>query len=109
MPGAPAFQSRTATIFPMDYLRRQKSLAAELRRSRLPALIVTHLPNIRYLCGFTGSAGVLLVVAGEQAPRLTFFTDGRYTSQAGAEVQGAKVVITRKSAQVDACAAAQRA
>ena len=93
----------------MDYTRRQKSLAAELRRSRLPALIITHLSNVRYLCGFTGSAGVLLVIAGERKPRLTFFTDGRYTSQAAAEVRGAKVVIASKPALAEACAAAQRA
>ena len=93
----------------MDYIRRQKRLAAELRRSRLPALVITHLPNIRYLCGFTGSAGVLLIVAGERAARLTFFTDGRYTTQAAEEVQGAKVVVTAKPALAAACAAAGRA
>ena len=93
----------------MDYESRQKGLAAALRSSRLPALIITHLPNIRYLCGFTGSAGVLLAVSGSRATRLTFFTDGRYTSQAAAEVQGAKVVIAKKAAIVEACGAVLRA
>ncbi len=41
------------------------------------ALLVTHLPNIAYLCGFTGSSGVLLV----EATSATLFTDSRYTFQ----------------------------
>ena len=58
----------------------------------LDGLLVTHLPNIRYLCGFRGSAGALLVT-----PKgAWFFTDGRYTEQARNEVGGAKIVITRK-------------
>ena len=60
---------------------------------------MTHLPNIRYLCGFTGSAGVLVCAGG----RFAFFTDGRYTVQSRAEVKGAKVVIT-KGAALDAAA-----
>jgi len=63
-----------------------------LDRNHLEALLVTHLPNIRYLCGFTGTSGALVV--GEN--RSVFFTDGRYTEQARAEVQGARVVIARK-------------
>ena len=59
---------------------------------RLDALLVTHPPNVRYLCGFTGSAGVLVVSGKKPA----FFTDGRYTEQARAEVQGARIVIARK-------------
>ena len=69
-----------------------------LGSNRIDALLVTHLPNIRYLCGFTGSAGALLVrEAGS-----TFFTDGRYTAQAWSQVQGAKVVIVRRSPSVAA-------
>ena len=48
----------------MNYQARQKNLAADLRNGGLDALLVTHLPNVRYLCGFTGTAGVLLVQAG---------------------------------------------
>jgi Xaa-Pro aminopeptidase len=60
-------------------------------KKQLDALLVTHLPNVRYVCGFTGSAGVLLIT-----PRQSIFiTDGRYTVQARAEVKGARVVIAR--------------
>ena len=44
----------------MDFRGRQKNLREELERRKVDALVVTHLPNVRYLCGFTGSAGVLL-------------------------------------------------
>ena len=53
---------------------------------------VTHLPDILYLCGFHGSAGVLLVTAS----RSVFFSDGRYTTQARSEVEGARIVISSK-------------
>jgi len=78
----------------MDYRVRQRRLVQEVESKRLAALLVTHLPNVRYLCGFTGSAGVLLVTARGS----TLFTDGRYTVQAREEVQGARVVIARKAA-----------
>lgn len=77
----------------MDYSSRTTKLRTILHEKRLDALLITHLPNVRYLCGFTGSAGVLLVTES----RSFLFTDGRYTQQADAEVQGAKVVIVRKA------------
>lgn len=52
-------------------------------------MLVTHLPSIRYLCGFTGSAAILLV----EHSRATLFTDSRYTLQARQEVHGAGTVI----------------
>jgi Xaa-Pro aminopeptidase len=52
-------------------------------------MLVTHLPNINYLCGFTGSSGILLV----ESDRATLFTDSRYTFQCREEVFGADVRI----------------
>ena len=74
------------------------------------ALLVTHLPNIRYLCGFAGTAGVLLLHlrGGGGSPRLVFFTDGRYAQQAAEEVKTAKIVITKKPPLVQACEWAQK-
>ncbi|MGA8152289.1 MAG: Xaa-Pro peptidase family protein [Terriglobales bacterium] len=77
----------------MDHKGRQKRLRSALESTRLEALLVTHLPNIRYLCGFTGSAATLLITPAKSL----FFTDGRYTEQARTEVQGSRVVIARKS------------
>jgi len=76
----------------MDHKARQQRLQKALSPHHLDALLVTHLPNVRYLCGFTGSAGALLV----SGTKSVFFTDGRYTDQARAEVQAARIVITRK-------------
>lgn len=89
----------------MDYAARQKKLAAGFPAARVDALLVTHLPNIRYLCGFSGTAGVLLVGTNKCA----LYTDGRYAQQAADEVQSAKVVITKKAAFTEACEALSRA
>jgi Xaa-Pro aminopeptidase len=77
----------------MNFLERQKKLREQLTSARLDLLLISHLPNIRYLCGFTGSAGLLLV--GESGS--VFFTDVRYDTQGREEVKGAKVVIARKA------------
>jgi Xaa-Pro aminopeptidase len=77
----------------MDFQARQKRLREHFASVRLDALLISHLPNVRYLCGFTGSAGLLLV---EEAGSV-FFTDVRYDTQAHDEVKGAKVVIARKA------------
>lgn len=61
--------------------RRQK-VAALLAKLDLDALVFCQPENIRYLCGFSGSDGAL-VVTSEQ---LVFLTDSRYTTQASAEV-----------------------
>jgi Xaa-Pro aminopeptidase len=80
-------------LSPMDFQARQAKLREHLATTRFDALLISHLPNIRYLCGFTGSAGLLLV---EEAGSV-FFTDVRYDTQAHDEVKGAKVVIARKA------------
>ena len=77
----------------MDHSGRLRRLQAALDEHKLDLFLVTHLPNVRYLCGFTGSAGALLV--SDQGA--TFFTDGRYNAQARAEVSGARLVIVRKA------------
>src|SRR6266851_8231889 len=77
----------------MNFQSRQKKLREHLGTTRFDALLISHLPNIRYLCGFTGSAGLLLVEQGGSV----FFTDVRYDTQAREEVKGTKVVVARKA------------
>src|SRR5438093_1390035 len=77
----------------MNYQARQAKLREHLAATRFSALLISHLPNVRYLCGFTGSAGYLLLDGSGS----TFFSDVRYDTQAHEEVKGAKVVIARKS------------
>ena len=80
-----------------DRLQRLRQVMAS---DHLDALLVTHLPNVMYLSGFTGSNGALLVLS-DQAH---LFTDGRYTVQAGQETQdsGVRVHIGRKAVTVEA-------
>ena len=73
----------------MDHHRRIGNLRRRFSRAGLHGLLVTHLPDVRYLCGFTGSSAAIAVT--RRAARL--FTDGRYTAQAAEEVQAAKVQI----------------
>jgi Xaa-Pro aminopeptidase len=70
----------------------------KLARAGLSGLLATHLPDIRYLCGFTGSSAALTVTG--RSARL--FTDGRYTAQAAEEVKAAQVEIVSGGAAVAA-------
>jgi len=82
----------------VDHLRRIGALRRKLTRAGLPGLVVTHLPDLRYLSGFTGSSAALAIT--RRAARL--FTDGRYTEQAAEEVQSAHVEIVTGSPSVSA-------
>jgi Xaa-Pro aminopeptidase len=53
-----------------------------LRTFGIDALVVSHLPNIRYLTGFSGTAGLLVLTATE----CTFIVDFRYRSAARAHL-----------------------
>ena len=53
-----------------------------LSAENLDALLVFGLPNIRYLCGFTGTDGVLFISADVSI----FLTDSRYIEQAQEQV-----------------------
>ncbi|HLH28647.1 MAG TPA: Xaa-Pro peptidase family protein [Acidimicrobiales bacterium] len=52
-------------------------------------LYISNLVNVRYLCGFTGSNGSLLI--GREGA--WFLTDGRYREQAPGEVSGAAIEV----------------
>ncbi len=67
---------------------RQAALRTALQAEGLDALLVTHLPNVRYLTGFTGSAALLLV----HAQSTVLVTDFRYAVQAPAEAGAAATV-----------------
>ena len=56
-------------------------------------MYITNSTNIRYLTGFTGSAGLLLVL--DQSAY--FFTDGRYIQQSKEQVQNAQITIISNS------------
>ena len=82
----------------MNHSRRIGQLRRCLTKAGLHGLLVTHLPDLRYLSGFTGSSAALAVT--RHSARL--FTDGRYTSQAAEEVSAAEVDIVASSPAVNA-------
>ncbi len=59
----------------------RERLISRFRELRIRAFLTTALPNIRYLTGFTGSNGALLLTDD----RALLFTDPRYAVQAPAE------------------------
>jgi len=61
---------------------RADRVAERLADAELDLLLVTHLTNVRYLTGFTGSNG--MAVVGRDVRR--FLTDFRYVEQAKAQV-----------------------
>ena len=65
---------------------RRARLGAAVAGRGLDALVVSHLPNVRYLTGFTGTAATAAVLASGD---LLFATDFRYATQVGEEVAGA--------------------
>ncbi|HEV2645302.1 MAG TPA: aminopeptidase P family protein [Acidobacteriaceae bacterium] len=83
----------------MSLNARKKQAIRSAKAAGVDALLVTHLPDVRWLCGFTGSNAALALVGS----RAVLFTDGRYTTQAKAEAAGTRVVIAPKSAMLAAC------
>jgi Xaa-Pro aminopeptidase len=83
---------------PMDHFRRMGALRRKLTRAGLSGLLVTFLPDVRYLAGFTGSSAALAITRR----RARLFTDSRYATQAGEEVQAAEVDIVKGSPAVAA-------
>jgi Xaa-Pro aminopeptidase len=87
----------------MDFPGRRARLAARLNDLGVDAFLVTRLPNVRFLTGFTGSNAQLVLAAD----RGTFLTDGRYTEQSRREVPDLERVTYSAfpAAFVDACRA----
>ena len=66
-----------------EFEQRRRVLAGQLASFKADALLVIFPANVRYLTGYTGSNGMLLLFASGEA---YFFTDPRYRIQAAAEV-----------------------
>ena len=73
----------------MDHEGRIGRLRTGIGEAGLEALFVTDLTNVRYLTGFSGTNGQVLVTPDSA----TFLTDGRYRARAGSLVKGADIVI----------------
>ena len=73
--------------------RRLQEVRRHLEKARLDALVVSHLPHVRYLTGFSGSNGVCVISRRGQF----VLTDNRYRDQIRNEVAGFRIHIARAS------------
>jgi Xaa-Pro aminopeptidase len=74
---------------PTNASSRLKRLRHTLESAGADSFVETHLPNIYYLCGFSGDSAALLV----DSATATLFTDGRFTIQAKEETRGIRIHI----------------
>ncbi len=75
------------TLPPVAGAKRLQSVQAAIEAAGLDAVLLTHLPNIRYLTGFSGSSALLLISRSE----VKLGTDGRYRERAQAEAAAAGI------------------
>jgi Xaa-Pro aminopeptidase len=76
-----------------DFMARGMKLSRRLKRGKKIPYMVTSMTDIRYLTGFTGSDGILLILEGKSV----LGTDGRYRLQVEEEVSSAEgYVYSRK-------------
>ena len=73
----------------MDHAGRISKLRKSLGAHDIDAFLATNLTNVRYLTGFSGSNGQVLVTPEEAF----FFSDGRYAARAKTLVNGAEIEI----------------
>ena len=81
------------TLSPIDVSRRidavRNALQVEDAASHCSAVLITSAVNIRWLTGFTGSAGIVLISLSSQTPSY-LITDGRYIAQAEQQLRNSK-------------------
>lgn len=78
---------------------RLKKIQERLAIWKIDALLITTMENVRYLSGFTGSNGVIIITAN----RSFFLTDSRYAEQSKNEVSGLKIRIYKKQIEDVSC------
>jgi Xaa-Pro aminopeptidase len=72
--------------------QRLKKISGLAKKNNLNVLIVTEINHVRYLSGYTGSNGIVVIAS----PKAYFLTDFRYTVQAQKEVKDCKVIIVSR-------------
>jgi Xaa-Pro aminopeptidase len=85
----------------MDYRSRLVALRRVLKKQQCDALVIGQRSNLQYLCGFTGTAGMAVVLPD----KAFFLTDFRYQAQAAQQVPPEySVVIAQKGLWAEAAA-----
>lgn len=82
---------------------RRRTLSARLPELKIDSLLVTSPASVRYLTGYAGSNGILLLTKAESH----FFTDPRYAIEAAREITG-NVHIEKKALTVAAASVIKR-
>jgi Xaa-Pro aminopeptidase len=72
--------------------QRLKKISGLAKKNNLNVLIITEINHVRYLSGYTGSNGIVVIAP----PKAFFLTDFRYTVQAQKEVKDCKVIIVSR-------------
>lgn len=72
--------------------RIQKAFSL-LKKNKIDCLLVTELNHVRYLTGYSGSNGMVLLAP----PKAYFFTDFRYKVQSQKEVKNCAIVIAEQT------------
>ena len=70
----------------MSRIDKVRDILTELN---LDAFYITHIPNIRYLSGFSGSSAYIIITKNKNY----FFTDFRYEEQSKKQVKGFEIII----------------
>ncbi len=83
--------------------QRRRTLSARLPELKVDALLVSSPANVRYLTGYAGSNGILLVTKAESH----FFTDPRYAIEAANQIT-CKVHVEKKPLTIAAVAIIKR-
>ena len=84
--------------------KRLARVQRSLKRLKVDALLVTSVPNVRWLTGFTGDSSAVLTT-----PKVgLFLTDGRYTEQAEQETRGLEILERKRGMAALVARRAQR-
>lgn len=80
---------------------RINNVRSRIISAGLDAALISDRTNVRFLCGYSGSNGLLFI----SAEKAFFFTDFRYKTQAPLEVKGAEIIVSDNGSLYEALAA----
>ena len=75
----------------MNFRGRRRKVLSEALALGADSALITHVPDVRYLTGFTGSSSAVALYGR----RAVLFTDGRYTTQARQETSAVRISIVK--------------
>lgn len=70
-------------------MNRKEKIKKYLSDTGVDAFLITHIPNVRYVSGFSGSSAAILITVGNDY----FFSDFRYKEQSVVQVKDFDIII----------------